>query len=69
MAISVEEVLHEIKKLPGPAKLELIEKVAQGLRLEAGTKHERDWNQLYGLGKGLWSDLDAQDYVNQLRTN
>lgn len=30
-------------------------------------KKELDWNNLYGLGKGLWKGEDAQEYVNRLR--
>jgi hypothetical protein len=30
-------------------------------------KTELDWKALYGLGKGLWKDEDAQEYVNRLR--
>ena len=31
------------------------------------TKKGQDWKPLYGLGKDLWKDEDAQEYVNQLR--
>jgi len=25
------------------------------------------WNDLYGMGKGIWRGDDAQDYVNRAR--
>jgi hypothetical protein len=30
-------------------------------------KDSLDWNELYGLGKGLWENKDAQQYINKLR--
>ncbi|MFH2004763.1 MAG: hypothetical protein ABIK27_08555 [Bacteroidota bacterium] len=30
-------------------------------------KKELDWTKLYGVGRGLWKDEDAQKYVNRLR--
>ena len=39
--------------------IEKIEKQAVQQKLE--------WEELYGLGKGLWDNEDAQDYVTKLR--
>jgi hypothetical protein len=30
-------------------------------------KKELNWSKLYGLGKGLWKEQDAQEYVNRVR--
>lgn len=48
--------------------IELIERLVHRLREHPFPTPQRlDWQPLYGLGKGLWHDEDAQDYVNRLR--
>ncbi len=67
-----DAVLHNITQqaemLTMLEYLELIERLARRLRekrqIVPQTYH---WQELYGLGKGLWADEDAQDYVNRLR--
>lgn len=67
MNMSINNMLIEIEKLPMADKLELVEKVIHRLKIEQSDKPQVDWNELYGMGKGIWDGLDAQDYVNQLR--
>ena len=31
------------------------------------TRPAASWNELYGLGKGVWDGQDAQEYVNEMR--
>ena len=64
--ISVNKILNEIDKLPISDRLDLIEKVIHKSKLQQRTKQYLDRNELYGLGKGIWNGLDAQDYVNEL---
>jgi len=35
--------------------------------MKKGHKRELDWKKLYGLGKGLWNNENAQEYVNRSR--
>lgn len=62
------KIEKEIEKLPPKDQLKLLEKLAHQLRKSGlAVKKELDWTNLYGLGKGLWRDEDAQEYVNRLR--
>ncbi len=67
-ASTLGKIEREIEKLSSKDQLKLVEKLAHQLR-KSGIrgKKELDWKCLYGLGKGLWQDEDAQDYVNRLR--
>lgn len=62
------KIEKEIERLSPKDQLKLVEKLAHQLRKTGiAVKKELDWKNLYGLGKGLWKDEDAQDYVNRLR--
>lgn len=67
MGVSLDRVLHEIEALPVEDRLELVERIVHSLKTSHLPKRELDWKELYGLGKGLWKNLDGQEYVNQLR--
>lgn len=67
-ASTLGKIEKEIEKLPPKDQLKLLEKLAHQLRKSGlAVKKELDWTNLYGLGKGLWRDEDAQEYVNRLR--
>ncbi len=62
------EIEKEIERLSPNEQLRLVEKLAHQLRKSAiSSKKKLDWKNLYGLGKGLWKDEDAQEYVSRLR--
>lgn len=64
------KIEKEVEKLSPQEQLKLVEKLAHKLRKTGlAMKKELDWNNLYGLGKGLWKGEDAQEYVNRLREN
>ncbi|MEW6418577.1 MAG: hypothetical protein AB1480_10700 [Nitrospirota bacterium] len=63
------KIEKEVEKLSPQEQLKLVEKLAHKLRKTDIAKREIDWKSLYGLGKGLWKDEDAQGYVNRLREN
>lgn len=66
--ISLKEMEKNIEKLNPKEQLMLMGKIIQLLEKSSlVTKKELDWKELYGLGKGLWNGLDAQEYVNHLR--
>ena len=63
-----EEIERVVEGLTPQDQLQLVEKLARRLRkAEFHEKRELDWNELYGLGKGLWANEDAQDYVSRFR--
>jgi hypothetical protein len=65
---TLEKIEKEIERLSPKDQLKLVEKLAHQLRKTGLTvKKELDWNNLYGLGKGLWKGEDAQEYINRLR--
>ena len=68
--MTLEKIEKELEKLTPNEQLKVVEKLAHHLR-KTGLEMKRglDWNKLYGLGKGLWKNEDAQDYVNRLREN
>ena len=66
--IGLEKIEKEIKRLTPEEQLKLIERLTHQLRKSSlAPKRELNWNKLYGLGKGLWKEEDAQDYVDRLR--
>ena len=68
MQTMLERILKETERLSLEEQLELMEKLVHQFREKGLIKKEyRDWSELYGLGKGLWEDEDAQAYVERLR--
>ncbi len=68
MQADIEEIKEKIENLPVDKQLELIEKIIQHIRKKELSKEEPlDWKNLYGLGKGVWVNEDAQEYVNHIR--
>lgn len=66
--VSYEQIEKEIEGLSPQEQLKLVEKLAHQLRKTGRMiKKDLDWKGLYGLGKGLWKNEDAQDYVDRLR--
>ncbi len=65
---NLEKIERQIIDLPVSEQIHLIERIARRVR-SAQTKSgaSLNWNDLYGMGKGLWKGDDAQDYVNRAR--
>jgi hypothetical protein len=67
-SVTLEKIEKEIERLTTQEQLKLLERLAHQLRTKRLTmKKELNWNELYGLGKGLWKGEDAQEYVNRVR--
>ena len=65
---TAEEIYQRyIKPLPNNEKLRLIAKVSNDLAETEAEKPKRSIMELHGLGKEIWKDIDAQEYVNELR--
>jgi len=67
-----ESILKMIEKRAARLTLRehirLIEILTRQLAKKSVTlKQKLDWKELYGLGKGIWDDDDAQSYVNNSR--
>ena len=65
---SLEIIEKQAAKLSLQDHIKLMEALARQLREKSiPAQQQLDWSALYGLGKGLWEDQDAQEYVNRLR--
>jgi hypothetical protein len=65
--MDVQQILKEIESLPQNMQLEILSKLSHKLK-----KYNRilgSLDELRGLGKGLWDNEDAQQYINRLRAN
>jgi hypothetical protein len=64
----LETIEKQAAKLSLQEHIKLMEALARQLREKSILEQKQlDWSALYGLGKGLWEDQDAQEYVNSLR--
>jgi hypothetical protein len=67
-ANNLAEIESKIMNLPIADQIHLIERIARIIRsaqMKPGTVN--DLNDLYGAGKGIWENDDAQEYVNRAR--
>ncbi|MCP4165547.1 MAG: hypothetical protein GY759_06600 [Chloroflexi bacterium] len=71
MTIEVEQLYEQhISQLPLSEQLRLVALISQKwIRLsdDMADKAPRSIMELHGLGKEIWQDVDAQDYVDSLR--
>ncbi|MEQ8220947.1 MAG: hypothetical protein ABRQ37_01495 [Candidatus Eremiobacterota bacterium] len=58
-------ILKEAATLTAMEQLELIESIIY--LMKQTRKENNKWDDIYGIGKGIWEGIDAQDYVNQMR--
>lgn len=66
--MTLAEIEKGIAFLTPEEQLKLVEQVIRQLRKKTHVQKKKlDIDKLYGLGKGLWDDEDAQEYVNRLR--
>ena len=67
---ALEMIQKEAERLNPQEQLTLVERIIHKLKeTHIAEKKPLDWNELYGLGKGLWNGEDAQEYVNKMREN
>ena len=66
---SVEQLYEEqIRHLTPEQKLRLIALIAQELAEDSPKRPRRSIMELHGLGAEIWQGIDAQEYVEQLRS-
>ena len=69
---NAEEIYERyIKALPADLRLRIVEIVVRELAAQTPEKEKeqpRDLMDLHGLGKEIWEDIDAQAYVDHLRS-
>ena len=68
-AASYQHILMQVKQLEMIEQIRLLEAIAQLVQRETAVKSSRSIRELRGLGKDVWNNLDAQEYVNQERSS
>ena len=67
-ANNLEKIESQIINLSVSEQILLIERIARRVRsVQIKSGIALNWSDLYGMGKGIWRDDDAQDYVNRAR--
>jgi len=69
MATSYEPILRDAESLGRADQLRLLSRLAEYLRLHAAPEVPTIILELQGLGKEIWQDLDAQEYVDRERAS
>jgi hypothetical protein len=69
MSPLLEEMIKQAELLTVDDRLELIRQIAAGLKQPQNEpKPKRSWRELRGLAPNLLEGQDAQEWVNELRT-
>jgi hypothetical protein len=70
MASTVEELYEQyVKPLRPEERLLLVEMIAHDIAAGAGPgQKKRSLLELEGVGAEIWKGIDAQEYVNELRS-
>lgn len=61
------DVLVRVSTLSQREKVELLVELARQVRDNSRTHTKRSIMELEGLGKEIWANVDAQEYVDQER--
>ena len=70
MTAILTKIKNEAKRLTSDELLHLVDELIHELLGKRSHKCEHHpWKELYGVGKGLWKNEDAQDYVSKLRAD
>jgi hypothetical protein len=67
----IERIVNDIKILDDYAKLEILEKLVKLIRNSKPSKlkKERSLLDLQGLGKEVWEDVNADEYIDTERNS
>ena len=67
--MTIAEILQQAKTLSGQERKELVKLLVDSLEVSEGVpRQQRRLSELRGLGKEIWKGIDAQEYVDQLRS-
>lgn len=64
---SYDEILRQIRRLTPVEQAHLLEILLALVERRAAKQPRRSILELQGLGKEIWQDVDAQEYVNRER--
>ena len=63
------EVLNRIQRLGPTDQLRLLEDLAALVRRQVAPQTRRSILELQGLGKEIWRNVDAQEYIDRERAS
>lgn len=66
--MTVAEIIEQAKTLNVQERKLLVKMVVDTLDVAETLPRQRRLSELRGLGKEVWEGIDAQEYVNQLRS-
>ena len=67
--VTYQDIRRQVENLSPNEQLRLLEKLAVIVRRRMLVNPKRSIMGLEGLGKEIWHELDAQEYVNQERVS
>lgn len=63
------EILDRVQHLTPADQLQLLEELAGIVRRQIATRPQRSIMELQGLGKEIWREIDAEEYVDRERAS
>lgn len=66
---NIETIYREISKLSQSDKIILLSRLMIELTRNLEKKQKIDFYNIKGIGKEIWEDIDAQEYVNNERAS
>ena len=67
--MTIADILQQAKTLSAQERKELVKLLVDSLDVsEVAPRRQRRLSELRGLGKDIWQGIDAQAYVDQLRS-
>lgn len=66
---SYKDIRRQVENLTSDEQLRLLEELAVMVRRRMTPKSKHSIMELEGLGKEIWQEIDAQEYVNQERAS
>lgn len=66
--MSIAEILEEIRALSLEERKKLMKLMVDTLAEDPEPQHKHSIMELAGLGAEIWEGVDAQEYVDQLRS-
>lgn len=69
MPVNYKSVLRSAESLSHAEQLRLLSELAEYLRAHATPEARTSILELQGLGKQIWRNIDAQEYVNRERAS
>jgi hypothetical protein len=67
--MTYQETLRQVRRLTPADQLRLLEELVVLVRRQVTTRTRRSILELQGLGKEIWKDIDAQEYVDRERAS